>query len=172
MATGTIEFFSRDKGFGFITPDDSGQDVFVHVSGALSGGLLRDGSKVSYDLGLGDRQVEGRECSGNLSERRGVRRYMAQPPTDRAGGCQIGAAASRTATGTVIADALIATAAASLIKRARRARRGSHSYAITSSSIRENSMWQCESPPSADHRVASSEVAIAKRQSALISSSR
>lgn len=109
---------------------------------------------------------------GHLSQRRGVRRYMAQPPTGRAGGCQIGAAASRTATGTVIADALSATAAASLSKRARRARRGSHSYAITSSSIRENSMWQRESPPRRDQRVASSDIAIAKRQSALISSSR
>lgn len=45
------EFFNQDKGFGFITPDDGGQDVFVHVSGVISGGPLRDGSKVSYDLG-------------------------------------------------------------------------------------------------------------------------
>jgi len=51
MATGTVKFFNQDKGFGFITPDDGGQDVFVHVSGVLSGGPLRDGSKVSYDLG-------------------------------------------------------------------------------------------------------------------------
>ena len=51
MATGTVKFFNQDKGFGFITPDDGGQDVFVHVSGVLSGGPLRDGSKVSYDVG-------------------------------------------------------------------------------------------------------------------------
>ena len=51
MATGTVKFFNQDKGFGFITPDDGGQDVFVHVSGVQSGGPLRDGSKVSYDLG-------------------------------------------------------------------------------------------------------------------------
>jgi CspA family cold shock protein len=51
MATGTVKFFNQDKGFGFITPDDGGQDVFVHVSGVISGGPLRDGSKVSYDLG-------------------------------------------------------------------------------------------------------------------------
>jgi CspA family cold shock protein len=51
MATGTVKFFNEDKGFGFITPDDGGQDVFVHVSGVISGGPLRDGSKVSYDLG-------------------------------------------------------------------------------------------------------------------------
>jgi len=51
MATGTVKFFNQDKGFGFITPDDGGPDVFVHVSAVLSGGPLRDGSKVSYDVG-------------------------------------------------------------------------------------------------------------------------
>jgi len=51
MAIGTVKFFNQDKGFGFITPDDGGQDVFVHVSGVIAGGPLRDGSKVSYDLG-------------------------------------------------------------------------------------------------------------------------
>ena len=51
MATGTVKFFNQDKGFGFITPDNGGTDVFVHVSGVLSGGPLRDGTKVSYDVG-------------------------------------------------------------------------------------------------------------------------
>ena len=49
--TGTIKKILKDKGFGFITPDDGGQDVFVHVSGVLSGGPLRDGTKISYDVG-------------------------------------------------------------------------------------------------------------------------
>ncbi|MBK5570028.1 cold-shock protein [Ensifer sp. 2YAB10] len=51
MASGTVKFFNQDKGFGFITPDNGGPDVFVHVSAVQSGGPLRDGAKVTYDLG-------------------------------------------------------------------------------------------------------------------------
>lgn len=52
MATGTVKFFNQDKGFGFITPDDGGSDVFVHVSGlAQAGGSLGEGQKVSYEIG-------------------------------------------------------------------------------------------------------------------------
>ncbi|HLP68407.1 MAG TPA: cold-shock protein [Rhizobium sp.] len=51
MATGTVKFFSQDKGYGFITPDTGGPDVFVHVSAVQDAGPLRDGQKVSYDVG-------------------------------------------------------------------------------------------------------------------------
>ncbi|MBY3432720.1 cold-shock protein [Rhizobium laguerreae] len=64
MPTGTIKFFNNDKGFGFITPESGGQDVFVHVS-AVNGGSLREGDKVSYELGQ-DRKT-GKAKAENVS---------------------------------------------------------------------------------------------------------
>jgi CspA family cold shock protein len=51
MATGTVKFFNTTKGFGFITPDDGGRDVFVHISDVQRSGLtgLADGQKVKFD---------------------------------------------------------------------------------------------------------------------------
>ena len=51
MPTGTVKWFSDDKGFGFITPDDPGKDLFVHHSAIQADGYrsLAEGARVSYD---------------------------------------------------------------------------------------------------------------------------
>ena len=52
MASGAVKWFNATKGFGFIQPDDGGQDVFVHISAVERAGLreLREGQKISYEL--------------------------------------------------------------------------------------------------------------------------
>ena len=52
MATGTVKWFNPTKGFGFIQPDNGGQDAFVHISAVERAGLndLQEGQKVSYEL--------------------------------------------------------------------------------------------------------------------------
>ncbi|MEA2472148.1 MAG: cold shock protein [Thermoleophilaceae bacterium] len=57
MANGTVKWFNDDKGFGFITPDEGGKDLFVHFSGIAGNGFrsLAEGTKVSYDAEQGDK---------------------------------------------------------------------------------------------------------------------
>lgn len=65
MADGTVKFFNMNKGFGFITPEQGGKDVFVHISALERSGLtsLADGQKVSFDL---ERDRQGRDAATNL----------------------------------------------------------------------------------------------------------
>jgi CspA family cold shock protein len=55
MPTGTVKWFNDAKGFGFITPDDEGKDLFVHQTAIQGGGFrsLAEGAKVSYDAEQG-----------------------------------------------------------------------------------------------------------------------
>lgn len=49
--SGTVKFFNHSRGFGFITPDDGGKDVFVHITALEKSGLppLDDGQKVTFE---------------------------------------------------------------------------------------------------------------------------
>ena len=55
MSTGTVKWFSSDKGYGFITPDDGSADLFVHHSEVKTVGYatLNDNQKVSFEAGQG-----------------------------------------------------------------------------------------------------------------------
>ena len=60
MNKGTVKWFNEQKGFGFITNESNGEDVFVHFSGIASNGFksLSDGQRVSFELTRGDRGMQ------------------------------------------------------------------------------------------------------------------
>tara|TARA_Y100001934_G_C12342307_1_gene770831 strand:+ start:845 stop:1054 length:210 start_codon:yes stop_codon:yes gene_type:complete len=66
MATGTVKWFNPVKGYGFITPDEGGQDAFVHISAVERAGLstLQEGQKVNFDLEAGR---NGKSSAENLT---------------------------------------------------------------------------------------------------------
>ena len=53
MATGTVKWFNDSKGFGFITPDDGGDDLFAHFSAIVDTGYksLKEGQRVTFNIG-------------------------------------------------------------------------------------------------------------------------
>ncbi len=62
---GTVKFFNEQKGFGFITPDQGGKELFVHVNNLIGGTQsLNEGQKVEYVEGQGRKGPEAIEVSG------------------------------------------------------------------------------------------------------------
>ncbi|MDI9882198.1 MULTISPECIES: cold-shock protein [Flectobacillus] len=53
MQTGTVKFFNESKGFGFISPENGGEDIFVHISGLVDS--VRQDDKVLFDVAQGKR---------------------------------------------------------------------------------------------------------------------
>ena len=61
---GTVKWFNETKGFGFIQPDDGGNDVFVHISAVERAGMrsLMEGQKISYEVVM----ERGKQAAGNI----------------------------------------------------------------------------------------------------------
>ena len=81
MATGTVKFFNTQKGYGFIQPEDGGQDAFVHITAVERAGMrtLRQDQRVSYEL---EQDNRGKTSAVNLQPADGA---APQPPaTDEA----------------------------------------------------------------------------------------
>ncbi len=64
MPSGTVKWFNAQKGYGFITPDEGGRDVFVHVTAVERAGMdgLREGQKISYEIAT----QKGKESAVNI----------------------------------------------------------------------------------------------------------
>lgn len=70
MATGTVKMFHKDKGFGFITPDDGGREIFVQRT-AIQGSFrtLNEGDRVEFSIGLkkGQEEAQNVKVVGHVS---------------------------------------------------------------------------------------------------------
>jgi len=77
MATGTVKWFNAEKGYGFITPDDGGRDLFVHYTGIEGTGYrtLSEGQKVEYEATQGQKGPRRRLASSQASR--------SSPPRDQ-----------------------------------------------------------------------------------------
>ncbi len=65
MNKGTVKWFNEQKGFGFITNDDGGDDVFVHFSGIASNGFktLAEGQRVTFEITRGNRGMQATDVN-------------------------------------------------------------------------------------------------------------
>jgi CspA family cold shock protein len=65
MPQGTVKWFNGEKGYGFIRPDDGGEDLFVHYSGIEGSGFrsLEEGDKVSYEVTQGKKGPQAQNVS-------------------------------------------------------------------------------------------------------------
>jgi cold shock protein len=65
MAQGTVKWFNQQKGYGFISPDDGSEDVFVHYSGIAGEGFrsLEEGEKVTYEVTQGRKGPQAENVS-------------------------------------------------------------------------------------------------------------
>ncbi len=65
MPQGTVKWFNGEKGYGFISPDEGGEDLFVHYSGIVGDGFrsLDEGEKVTYEAAQGRKGMQAQNVS-------------------------------------------------------------------------------------------------------------